>query len=651
MLEKFLAVSPPQKGLAQDSKAVENKALHADFKKDFDQKLKEKMKEQLADQKPKDSKENKSGPKESKDELKAEVKAKKPSGGTKKKMVDNELDNTTVSKVMASIENEVEITDQRTDQAPVEENSSAENISATAQNINDPKAFERAFASEGLAANKKSEDLNQVQADLKSSVYAAGTTVPGVEAVQAASQSNVSGAFAMPAQARSISSDVSSQMAQLMKQQSAASLSDASPQNNSATNLDQIKNLLAQMNSSAQASGAKVADAASMMSDGQQVNGSAQMMASGLAAGMGLLDMKTQGQSAEDTFEFDQGLENFSDLSEVPNEDLKQIQNQMLAQASEKSALSQQANATDQQMTFDQQLEAEVGFEPLHESNHEISKSDLVKALKNFEAEKGMSAEKANAFELKVLAQLRQENSFSQGKSSGQQKGFESGKEDLNPELKSLKADALKPDAMMHAGQVQADFRGHLATRAENVAAPMSLAQLQEHREENINQLMKQTQFLAAKGGGEMTVKMSPDGMGPIQLKVLMQDGKVSIEMQTQDKSVKKLIEDSLTELKSGLASQRIHIDHVKIDTVHATNAENSAQFNSDRNPGDSQGRQQEFWKQFRENFGNQSRKNSYNDVQAAPARQANAPAPLKPITSSAARQTGRTGSTINRVA
>ncbi|MBC7466313.1 MAG: hypothetical protein H7256_10000, partial [Bdellovibrio sp.] len=131
MLEKMLGVSPPQKGLAQDSGAVDKKTLQqqAELKKEFDQKLKEQLKERPQNNanSVKDSKKDQKLKVEDKDELRADRNQKKPSGGPKKKMVEPEEQNeTTISNVMASSESEVGIADQRKDLAPVESESSTE---------------------------------------------------------------------------------------------------------------------------------------------------------------------------------------------------------------------------------------------------------------------------------------------------------------------------------------------------------------------------------------------------------------------------------------------------------------------------------------------------------------------------------------------
>ena len=146
---------------------------------------------------------------------------------------------------------------------------------------------------------------------------------------------------------------------------------------------------------------------------------------------------------------------------------------------------------------------------------------------------------------------------------------------------------------------------------------------------------------------------MNPDGMGEVHLKVLFQDGKLNIEMQTQNKDVKKLIEDSLSELKSGLAAHRLSLEHVKIDTVSATNADNNTQFQSNLNHGGSQEQARDLWKDYQGNMNNQSgKKSSYAET----ARSSNgsaiiSAAPAASAASSLRTYGGTKGASINRVA
>ena len=64
-------------------------------------------------------------------------------------------------------------------------------------------------------------------------------------------------------------------------------------------------------------------------------------------------------------------------------------------------------------------------------------------------------------------------------------------------------------------------------------------------------------------GGGEMKIQMNPEGLGEVNLKVLVEDGNVNIEMIADNKDAKKLMEKGLLDLKANLAqhiSERLSV-------------------------------------------------------------------------------------------
>ena len=130
--------------------------------------------------------------------------------------------------------------------------------------------------------------------------------------------------------------------------------------------------------------------------------------------------------------------------------------------------------------------------------------------------------------------------------------------------------------------------------------------------EENIQSIINQAKFLVTQGGGEMTVKMTPEGFGEMQLRVILDQGKINIEMNSHDKNVKKLIEDSLSDLKSSLALHQMSIDHVKINNVDVVNASHQTQLQSNLNGSHSDQQQnqmlnQQFHSQMGSNQGQQN--------------------------------------------
>jgi flagellar hook-length control protein FliK len=83
-----------------------------------------------------------------------------------------------------------------------------------------------------------------------------------------------------------------------------------------------------------------------------------------------------------------------------------------------------------------------------------------------------------------------------------------------------------------------------------------------------VQEAVQHAQLMVRDGGGEMKVKLRPDGLGEISMRVQVENGKVSVHMVTESDEAKKLMERSLGDLKAGLAQNNLHVDAIKIDTA-----------------------------------------------------------------------------------
>lgn len=180
--------------------------------------------------------------------------------------------------------------------------------------------------------------------------------------------------------------------------------------------------------------------------------------------------------------------------------------------------------------------------------------------------------------------------------------------------------------------------------------APMDPAE----NEAAVKQLMNQAQYLIKKGGGEMKVQMTPEGMGTIHLKVMLQDGKVNMQMSAETQEAKKTLESSLAELKTSLAAHKLSMENVKVDVVNSTSADTATQNQTNLN-GQHQRDQQtrQFWNQFNENFGSQGRQESLLEMQSLRGYRGKRDS-LQPIdteTKTASRKVEGKGSGLNLVA
>lgn len=227
--------------------------------------------------------------------------------------------------------------------------------------------------------------------------------------------------------------------------------------------------------------------------------------------------------------------------------------------------------------------------------------------------------------------------------SSHQEKGKDSSKGDSFGDLTSSSAPSLAPSADFtltpslgkdSLGQATSrpNHVGEQAALAGGAGAALSAGTKAEGDAANVQAVLKQAQYMIKKGGGEATVQMSPEGMGQIHLKVILNEGKVNLEMQTDNKEAKKLIESSLGDLKASLGVHKLAVDHVKVDVGNQLSSNNEqkqqdqSQFKQD--PNREQARQ--FFNQFHED--NLSRRDGFYETSGAKAYSRTKPVqPLKP--------------------
>lgn len=92
-----------------------------------------------------------------------------------------------------------------------------------------------------------------------------------------------------------------------------------------------------------------------------------------------------------------------------------------------------------------------------------------------------------------------------------------------------------------------------------------------------LDAIKDQAQIMVNKGGGEAKITFNQEGLGEIQLKVVVHEGKVNVEMNAETQEAKKLLETSLSDLKTSLAQHKLAVDQVRVD-VGSSNLSDSRQ-------------------------------------------------------------------------
>ena len=128
-------------------------------------------------------------------------------------------------------------------------------------------------------------------------------------------------------------------------------------------------------------------------------------------------------------------------------------------------------------------------------------------------------------------------------------------------------------------------------------------APVEKNESSNLKDILNEARYLVTKGGGEVSVKMSPEGMGEVHLKMMLLNGKMNLEMMTEDKNVQKMIQESLSDLKSSLAAHQISVEHVTLN--NKINFVQDMQKSADANSSSDSGRHAQAGENSFTNFHN----------------------------------------------
>ncbi len=116
---------------------------------------------------------------------------------------------------------------------------------------------------------------------------------------------------------------------------------------------------------------------------------------------------------------------------------------------------------------------------------------------------------------------------------------------------------------------VSAPTHGSTAAKLTPEAMLLQMPQATpEENQQNINEVIRNAQVMLKKGGGEMNMQLRPEGLGSVNLKVMVQDGQVSVRMITENDGAKKILENGISDLKQQLAANKLHVDTMKIEAA-----------------------------------------------------------------------------------
>lgn len=166
-----------------------------------------------------------------------------------------------------------------------------------------------------------------------------------------------------------------------------------------------------------------------------------------------------------------------------------------------------------------------------------------------------------------------------------------------------------------------------------------------------LQEVMNQARVLVREGGGEMKVQMNAEGLGNVQLKVHIQDGKVNLQMAADSHETKKMIETGLADLKSSLAAQKLSVENIKVDVVEEAQKQSQAQNNTNLNYNQQRDETRQFWNRFQDQFGTLGRRDALFDLSGTRGYGRERRDALEPIETKVARKVEGKGREINVVA
>ena len=100
---------------------------------------------------------------------------------------------------------------------------------------------------------------------------------------------------------------------------------------------------------------------------------------------------------------------------------------------------------------------------------------------------------------------------------------------------------------------------------------------------------------MTAQGGGEMRIRLKPENLGELHLRVVTQGNEIGIHIQATDDKAKKILQDSLGSLKDSLAAQNLTLGKVAIEVAKAGGGHEARNDSSNQHASQQHARGEQF--------------------------------------------------------
>ncbi len=217
-----------------------------------------------------------------------------------------------------------------------------------------------------------------------------------------------------------------------------------------------------------------------------------------------------------------------------------------------------------------------------------------------------------------------QQDSDSSGNSGGTRSG-------LAPELKVMsggKDDKLMSSApssfgAVHAASAQPTLQSQPAVQVTGHVVQGSMTQEQLSHEAILG-MTNGIKGMSGQGGGEMRIRLKPENLGELHLRIVTQGNEVGIQIQASDDKAKKILQESLGGLKDSLASQSLTLGKVEFSVAQAGSSADARNDARDPNQQQSQSQynqQSALGQNAGDNRNQRSNSFSYQDIDAVGAK------------------------------
>jgi flagellar hook-length control protein FliK len=97
-------------------------------------------------------------------------------------------------------------------------------------------------------------------------------------------------------------------------------------------------------------------------------------------------------------------------------------------------------------------------------------------------------------------------------------------------------------------------------------------------------------QWIAEQQGGEATLRISPDGLGPVEIRLKLDGDRVELGFTATQQDTRQALQDALPKLREMLAQQGLQLGHADVGQKHAQSSNEDASKTAKGFAGDDEG-------------------------------------------------------------